>query len=309
MIRHWSRRKVVRNGLALAASLAASRGYAQELTQNFTGEGTYWQPVVTALYARREDGQPVFPEGDGPPEFPDVGGTPGPDGKTLPATPEEAARRGLLHFTLNAPPADSAPNIDTDWLVYDRFRNADEHVSAIAAARQFGKRRLWLHRCREEEYLAVYPANVRLYLHFGADVGRERFQLASQVTGPAREAFVREKVQIVEGKLVVQYLNKVRKNGAGGEPGETLKTELFTGSNLADFAQRAPVEFVPRAESTVGELLDGALRVSLELTLEAGAELGLPQPERRKVNAEIRLALGEQYLDFLVLSFGRERKQ
>jgi hypothetical protein len=52
----------------------------------------------------------------------------------------------------------------------------------------------------------------------------------------------------------------------------------------------------------VGELLDGVVRISLELEFEAGTELGLSQPERRKLQAEIRIALGEQYLDIGVLS-------
>jgi hypothetical protein len=299
VIRHWSRRAAIQSGLALAASLVGPRGYAQELTQNFTGEGTYWQPVVTSLYAARPDELPVFPEGDGPPRFP---GPAGPDGSPQLLSPEDAAKRGLLHFTLNAPPADSAPNIDADWLVYERLKNADEHVSAIVAARQFGKRRLWLHRCREEEYLAVYPVGVRLHLFFGADIGRERFRLPSELAGAAREASVREKVRIVDGRLVISYLNRVRKTGAGGEPGETLQTEVVAGSSLSALPERR-IEFIPRAPTAVvGELLDGVVRIALELEFEAGTELGLSQPERRKVQAEIRVALGEQYLDIGVLS-------
>jgi hypothetical protein len=277
-----SRRAVLAG--ASSCLIARAPAFAQEeLTQTSEGEGTYWAPVISALYAEPEQGSPSLPEGDGPPEFP------------------ENVTQPPLKFTLNPSPADRAANIDTDWTVYDMRRRADEHVSAIVMAKQFNKPRLWLHRCRDEEYMAGYGESRRLFLITNAAVVRERFPIEGQPSSGARPGLIRDRLKVVGGKVAVEELAKVRPNGAGGEVvGEPLFLDRFANLSLAEFGSRPRSEFVPRFETTPeGELLNGVLKISLEMEFEAGTDLGLTEPERAKVYGEIRVAVGKEYVDFM----------
>lgn len=288
MIGRLTRRRFAGTLLPAAMLVRGTPVFAQEdvINQTNDGQGTYWLPIVSAFYVRPEQGSPSWPEGDGPPVFPaDIINPP-------------------LQFTLNPSPADSAPTIDTDWAVFQKRYGGGEQVSALAVARQFGKPRLWLHRCFDENYLAGYPELHRVYIVFEVDVFRERFPIKGQLPAPARKQLIRENVRIASGKMQVLVLNKVRLNGSGGEADENpLLTVDLTDRTLAAQAQQGTTEFIPRfATVASGDLLDQVLAVKVDIELEAGSALGLDPPEKKKLAFEIRFAVGAQYVEIGKLS-------
>lgn len=291
----FNRRTVVLGGTAMALG-SGLPAFGQE--QGNQGQGTYWQPVVSRFYVMSPQSPPKFPEGDGPPEFPDPRTGAFPDSSV---TPEVAREKGLLHFSLLPSPLEGPPNVDSDWVKYEKLREMEEHASAIAIARDFGKPRLFMHRCRDEEYLATYPVNVRLVGVVSADIGREKFPIPDRPTGQARTDLIRKEVLITEGKIEVDILNKVKLNGAGGEVAEALSVGGLHGSTLATVREHQ-VEIIPRAPTRPnGDVLDGVYRVKLEMSVRAGPSLGLAADETKKLNAEIRFAIGQEYLDIRIL--------
>lgn len=289
----FDRRTVVLGGttMALAGQLPA---LAQE--QGNQGQGTYWQPVLTRFYVMRPQEQPTFPEGDGPPVFPHPDIPP-----DTSVTPEVARQKGLLHFTLLPSPLDGPPTVDSDWILYDKLRNMDEHVSAIAMARDFGKPRLFMHRCRDEEYLATYPLNNRVLGVVAADIGREKFPIPDRPTGQARTDLIRREVVVTNGRINVSVMNKVKMNGAGGEVATELMNKGLDGYTLGGLGNDR-LEIIPRAPTQVeGDFLNGVYRISVEMELRAGPSLGLAANETKKLSAELRFAIGDEYLDIRIL--------
>jgi hypothetical protein len=294
MSRHPTRRSLIA-GLGPVALCAAARpGFAddQTLTQTNAGAGTYWLPIISAFYVKVEQNDPVWPEGDGPPVFP------------------EKVVNPPLRFALNPSPVDMAATIDTDWAeLQKRFGNG-EQSSGWAVARQFGQPRLWVHRTFDEEYLAGYPESQRARVYIEFDVVRQNFPLAKNLTGPARKQFIRDNVRALAGKIIVGTRNGVRKNGSGGTLDEASQTiSGIGGTTLGGLQKMGLVEFVPRHETFGnGDLLDGVMSVQVEIEFEAGTELGLAAPERKKVSGEIRFAVGEAYIDIGLLSGGHKKK-
>ena len=294
MNHHPTRRALFAGIGPLAVCVVARSGFAQDqtLTQTFDGAGVYWLPIISAFYVKVEQNDPVWPEGDGPPVFPDKIVNP------------------PLRFALNPSPVDMAATIDTDWSeLQKRFGNG-EQSSGWAVARQFGQPRIWVHRTFDEEYLAGYPESQRARVFIAFDVVRQNFPLARTLTGPARKQFIRDNVRALGGKIIVGTRNGVRKNGSGGALDESSQTiSSIGGTSLGGLEKTGLVEFVPRHETFEnGDLLDGVISVSVEIEFEAGAELGLDMPERKKVAGEIRFAVGETYIDIGLLSGGHKKK-
>ena len=294
----FSRRAVILGGTA--ATLAGGRfpALAQQLDQGNQGQGTYWQPVLSELFVVRDQGMPTYPENDGPPVFPYPDLENAPEGSV---TPDVAREKGLLHFSLLPRPLDGPPSIDSDWLQYEKLYKNGEHASAIVVARDFGKPRLFMHRTIDEDYLATYPSNVRLNPSVTADIGREKLPIPNGPSGAERTKLIRQEVRIKSGRLEVNILDKVKRNGSGGEIAEAQKVESYGQSSLSVLTQHR-VEIIARAPTILdGDVLNGVYSVKIDLELEAGPSLGLAAPESRKISAEIRIAMGEQYLDIRIL--------
>ena len=221
--------------------------------------------------------------------------------------PEDLINPPLL-FTLNPSPVDTAPTIDTDWAVFQKRFAGDERVSGIVPGRQFGKPRLWLHRSYDEEHLAGYPVSHRLYIIVNAEVARESLPLPGQISVPSRKEFIAQKIRVVQGELTISVLTGVRKNGSGGSIASEVSKATLSGISLGEIGSKI-TEFVPRGDTTEnGDLLDGVISVLVDLELEAGADLGLDVPERKKLSAEIRFAVGKQYINIGKLSGGGKKK-
>jgi hypothetical protein len=277
--------------LALASAvLLGMPAQAQEevIEQTNDGEGSYWFPAVTAFYAQPEQTHPVFPEGDGPPTFAD-----------------ENRIKPPFRFSLNQPPVDKAPTIDTDWLVLSKNFEEGDAASAWFLARKNGKPRLYIHRCHETEYMAGYVKSVRLYIVLELGVPREALPIPGKPPrGPERDKLIRDNIRIVSGKIEITEWNDVSASGRYGKLAS--ETPLAT-TNLADwtisnFGNRPKFEFIPRGETVPkGDRFDGIVQVSFELELEADTKLGLPAPQRKKLKGAIRFAIGEQYVNIGVL--------
>jgi hypothetical protein len=287
----WSRRSLLGTGVLLgAAAYRPAPSWAQDvLRQDNPGQGTYWLPIISAFYVK-DLGDPVWPDGDGPPVFPQEVNPP-------------------LRFTTNPAPAESAPTIDTDWVVFQQRYQRGEQASAWVMAREFGKPRLWIHRCYDEEYLAGYVQNHRLQLILDIDVVRESFPLPDTLSRPARRQLIAEKVQVVSGSLEIIQLNGVRKNGSGGSGDVPLLKLSLPGGPLQDLTKNARTLFVPRAPTVPdGDKLNGVVRIAVEFEVEAGTDLGLATPERKELAGEIRFAVGQMYVEITKLT-GEDKKK
>lgn len=291
----FNRRAVLLGATAISVA-RPSPSFAEDIDQGNQGQGTYWQPALTEFFVVRDKGMPTFPEADGPPAFPFPDLENAPEGTV---TPEVAREKGLLHFSLLPGPLEGQASVEHDWLQYEKLCRSDEHASAIAVARQFGKPRLYMHRCIDEGYLATYPDNQTLYATFSADIIREKLPIPGNPSGKERTDLIRSEVLVTHGKLLITVLDGVRPNGSGGEFKADVGVNGFNGARLGSLIER-PTGFnmtVPTIRD--GDHLNGVYSVKLELDLQAGPSLGLATKEVRRISGEIRIAIGYQYLDSL----------
>lgn len=292
----FNRRAVVLGGTAMTLA-GRTQSIAGDIDQGNGGQGTFWQPVLTEFFVARKDGLPTYPEADGPPVFPYPDLENAPEGAV---TPEIAREKGLLHFSLLPGPLDGPATIDSDWVQYEKLWKSGEHASAIAVARQFGKPRLYMHRCIDEDYLATYPDNQTLYAVFSAGIIREKLPIPGNPSAKERAELIRSEVLITHGRLLITVLDRVRPNGSGGE----LKAEIggngFNGERLGSLIARRTGFNMSVPTIRDGDHLNGVYSVKLELDLQAGPSLGLATKETHRISGEIRVAIGYQYLDSLV---------
>lgn len=291
----FNRRAVVLGATAISV-VGRSPSFADDMDQANQGQGTYWQPALTQFFVVRDKGMPTYPEADGAPMFPFPDLENAPEGTV---TPEIAREKGLLHFSLLPGPLEGQPSVEHDWVQYDKLGKSGEHASAIAVARHFGKPRLYMHRCIDEDYLATYPDNQTLYAVFSADIIREKLPIPGNPSGKERTDLIRSQVLITHGKLLVTVVDGVRPNGSGGELKADIAVNGFNGERLGSMIER-PTGFnmtVPTIRD--GDHLNGVYSIKIELDLQAGPSLGLAAKEVRRISGEIRVAIGYQYLDSL----------
>lgn len=250
-----------------------------------------WEPMLADFHLRsgqgslklRDGGEPVL-EDDALVKV---------DGKT-----------GLRLVDFNSATAEMpVSDLLSDWA--QLLKRADEPPSGWVTALKDGQPRIHAHRPFNEDRMAVYRKNVRLLVALRVVSAREELPIPGNPTGEERDRKLAAGIKVVQGKLTYSFLDGVKAIGTDGRP-STTQAESSTnlpGGTIAEFGRTTLSEYIPRVASVVkGDRIDGVLRVQVELEVEAGKDLGVDPPARKKLAGEIRIVIADETLDITKIS-------
>jgi len=293
----WRRAWLVLAGVVLpgAVLLGARPCGAQpaETTVNQSNSGavTLWSPIIAEFYVKLEQTRiQAGPETTPPPTFAD------------------SLIKPLPQFSVVEPPDGAPASLPTDWSILQSRANNGESLSGWLISSDGRRPRIYAHRVFDAGFLVGYPVRAVLRTVLRLDVPEERLPIPDNPSGDARRDKLLANTRVVRSVLTISRLSGVSPNGLRGTA--VSGSEERPPVAVHDLSQPISVDYVARfpttksGDGTFGDVLN----ISAEIELEVGKELGMDPPERKTVQGDIRMAIGDVQIGVDVLSRESRKK-